>query len=191
MDAPLPAVTGAHRGELALLQPILVQTDQTGAKGHCCRPTGEPVRAVVSKQNMGLVESFILPKEGFFRGNTPKSVDQPLVTVTGSDGTHLVQPMLVKFYGTGTAVSIDAPLDTVTTKDRFLLVCPKTGEVQAELDIRFRMLQPHELAAAHSFPKNYKFTGNKGDATKMVGNSVPVQLARAHTRAALQGIIEA
>lgn len=37
----------------------------------------------------------------------------------------------------------------------------------------------HELAAAMSFPKDYKFSGNRGDQVKQIGNAVPVQLARA------------
>jgi len=80
---------------------------------------------------------------------------------------------------------LQEPLDTVTTKDRFLLVEPKTGRAVAELDILFRMLQPEELAAAMSFPKDYQFTGNRGDQVKQIGNAVPVQLARAHAKALL------
>jgi len=80
---------------------------------------------------------------------------------------------------------LNKPLATVTGKDRFMLVEPKTGRAVAELDILFRMLQPHELAAAMSFPKDYKFTGTRGDQVKQIGNAVPVQLARAHARALL------
>lgn len=47
------------------------------------------------------------------------------------------------------------------------------------LDIRFRMLQPHELAAAMSFPKTYVFTGNREQKVKQIGNAVPVGLAQA------------
>ena len=41
-----------------------------------------------------------------------------------------------------------------------------------------------------SKPKNYVFTGNKGDQTKQVGNGIPVRLSKAHTYMALQGILE-
>ena len=41
-------------------------------------------------------------------------------------------------------------LDTITTKDRFGLVEP-CSDGETVYDIRFRMLQPHELAAAMSF----------------------------------------
>jgi len=47
------------------------------------------------------------------------------------------------------------------------------------LDIRFRMLQPHELAAAMGFPTSYVFTGNKGDTIRQIGNAVCCEMARA------------
>jgi DNA (cytosine-5)-methyltransferase 1 len=151
VDNPLPTVTGAHRGEMALVEPILVQTDQTGGNGCYARPVDQLVPTIVSKQNM-----------------------------------LLVQPFVVKYYGSGeNHCSVDEPLATVTTRDRFALVECNTGRTVAELDIRTRMLQPHELAAAHSFPRGYRFVGNKGDQTKQIGNSVPVELAAAHAEAAL------
>ena len=91
----------------------------------------------------------------------------------------------MKYYGTATANSIGEPLDTITTKDRFMLVEPKSGRIVAELDILFRMLQPHELAAAMSFPKDYQFSGTRGDQVKQIGNAVPVELAAAHIGALL------
>jgi DNA (cytosine-5)-methyltransferase 1 len=39
------------------------------------------------------------------------------------------------------------------------------------------MLQPHEEAAAMSFPKEYVFKGTKGDVQKQIGNAVPVRLS--------------
>ena len=107
-------------------------------------------------------------------------MDSPIKTVVSKQNMALVEPFVVKYYGTGIAKHLRQPLDAVTTKDRFLLVEPKTHQVLAELDIRFRMLQPHELAAAHSFPAHYRFTGTKEDQTKQIGNSVPVRLAEAH-----------
>lgn len=51
------------------------------------------------------------------------------------------------------------------------------------IDIRIRMLKPSELAAAHSFPADYKLTGNSGEQVKQIGNSVPVQTAKALVKA--------
>lgn len=137
---PLPTVSTA--GAIRLVQPIIVQTDQTSRSGHCARSVEDPLPTVVSKQNLMLVE-----------------------------------PMVMKYYKTGVCKSVDAPLDTVTTKARFLLVQPQSGPY---FDLLTRMLEPHELAAAHSFPSSYKFTGTKADQTKQIGNSVPVELAAAH-----------
>jgi site-specific DNA-cytosine methylase len=94
----------------------------------------------------------------------------------------LVQPYLVKFYGTGKAQSIKQPLGTVTANDRFGLVIPQLGAI---LDIRFRMLQPHELAAAMSFPKGYEFAGTREDKVAQIGNAVPVKTAQALVKALL------
>jgi DNA (cytosine-5)-methyltransferase 1 len=53
------------------------------------------------------------------------------------------------------------------------------------LDIRFRMLQAHELAAAQGFPRDYQFSGTKTQAIKQIGNAVPRHLARALVLAAV------
>jgi DNA (cytosine-5)-methyltransferase 1 len=108
------------------------------------------------------------------------------VSTDGAIG--LVEPYLVEYYGTGSAKSVDEPLGTATTKPRFGLVRP-TVVINGEkylLDIRFRMLQPHELAAAQGFRRNYKFTGNKSDQVKQIGNAVPRNLARAVSLAVLR-----
>jgi DNA (cytosine-5)-methyltransferase 1 len=79
---------------------------------------------------------------------------------------------------------VEEPLDSVTTKDRFLLINPATNE-QHELEIYFRLLKPGELAAAHSFPKRYKFAGNKTQIVKQIGNSNPTELTAALTGAVM------
>jgi DNA (cytosine-5)-methyltransferase 1 len=97
-----------------------------------------------------------------------------IVTATSSD-MFLVEPYGSKYYGAGVCQGVDEPLDTVTTKDRFGLVEPyliPVGE-NLYLGIRFRMLQPHELAAAKGFARSYHFTGNKSTQVKQIGNAVP------------------
>jgi DNA (cytosine-5)-methyltransferase 1 len=41
------------------------------------------------------------------------------------------------------------------------------------------MPQPHELAAAQGFPKEYHFVGNRQQQVKQIGNAVPVGTAEA------------
>jgi DNA (cytosine-5)-methyltransferase 1 len=70
----------------------------------------------------------------------------------------------------------------VTTRDRHALVDPDA----ARLDIRFRMLQPHELAAAMGFPSGYQITGNRSEQVRQIGNAVEVNVARELCRAMLE-----
>lgn len=113
-------------------------------------------------------------------GKAHRLATMPLTTITTKARHALVQPYLVAFYGNSTAVDINEPLDTVTTRDRFGLVQPEIvqeGE-RYKLDIKFRMLQPKELAAAQGFPPEYVFTGSTKDVVKQIGNAVPVGMAR-------------
>ena len=71
---------------------------------------------------------------------------------------------------------------TITTRDRFALVQPEGG------DIRLRMLQPEELAAAMGFPESYRFVGTREDAVKMVGNAWSVRTAQALCRTILEQV---
>ena len=68
-------------------------------------------------------------------------------------------------------------MPTITSRDRFALVQPVVNGYT--LDVRFRMLQPHELAAAMSFPAGYSFAGNKGDTIRQIGNAVDCRMAEA------------
>ena len=80
-------------------------------------------------------------------------------------------------------------MDTITTKDRFGLVEGQlfkmpNGETY-KLDITYRMLQPHELAAAMSFPPGYKFCGKKTEQIRQIGNAVCPKLSECLISAAL------
>lgn len=134
-NAPLPTVTGAHRGELGVVTPFVIG-QQSGA--------------------------------------VPRSVDDSLPTLATGCAVSLVQPFLVKYYGSGANVEpVSRPLGTLTTKDRFGLVQPQIA------DIHFRMLQPHECAAGQGFRADYRFAGNKTEVMKQIGNAVEVHQARA------------
>lgn len=102
-----------------------------------------------------------------------ESIHKPLSTISCSGAHHmLIQPFLTRYNGGVHPVSV--PLPTITTKDRFA-VCGTAGGVE----LGFRMLQPHELAAATGFPDDYVFTGTKTDVVKQIGNAVPPNFAKA------------
>ena len=96
---------------------------------------------------------------------------------------------MVKFYGNERgAESLCGPIDTITTKDRFGLVRGYMVEFNGDryvLDIRFRMLQPHELAKGMGFPDGYEFAGNKSEQVKQIGNAVCPNLSEALIYSAL------
>jgi DNA (cytosine-5)-methyltransferase 1 len=97
------------------------------------RPT--PLSAnTLARIEMGLRRfggiNFILPNEGYYRGNRPRSTDEPLATVTGRGAGRLVEPHLVNLRGTqkshlnNSASSIDKPLPTLTTGNHVGVVEP-------------------------------------------------------------------
>lgn len=183
-DRPLPVITTAKGGAMAVCQPFITHLTHHGQRRQHSVDAPTPTVTGAHRGELALIEPILLGQQS---GHNGSPVSEPCPTVATSGAIGLVEPFIVKYYGNERAgESIHQPLDTVTCKDRFMLVEPKTGRAVAELDILFRMLQPHELAAAMSFPKEYKFTGTRGDQVKQIGNAVPVELARAHARTLLQ-----
>ena len=209
----LPTIT-AGGNHLGLVEPFLVRYngDRKGKRDSDKRNYAikKPIGTLDCSNRYGVVEPFILHQ---MTPGRPRSVDEPLPTITTQSGHGIVkplvvttdyptstgrgkyviksseslksitttprfgiaQPFIIQYYGNGQAQSTKIPLATCTTKDHFALIEGKT----VGLDITFRMLQPHELAAAQGFPRDYVFTGNKGEQVKQIGNAVPVHTAKA------------
>jgi DNA (cytosine-5)-methyltransferase 1 len=195
IDRPLGTVTagGIHH---ALIESFLVQTSHGNGNGKCrateagrrVRSIKQPLPSVCGERgDWAVCEPRILPSLG---GGKTRAVSRPLPTITTTArGVGLIEPVIVEFYSSGKQhASIHRPLDSVTTRDRFGLAEPivfKVGKKLLWLDIRFRMLQPHELAAAQGFRKGYVFCGNKTQQVQQIGNAVPRNLAAACCRAAI------
>lgn len=180
VDEPVSTLcgSGAHH---ALCQPFIVDFyGERPGQSPRTRSVDQPLGTVTCQNRLGLAQPFIIPVN---HGKDERShdIEKPMPTITSVDAWALIQSYLVKYNGTGQALPLDAPLDTVTAKDRFGLVEPSVSQEGSRylLDIRFRMLQPHELAAAMSFPKTYVFTGNREQRVKQIGNAVPIKLAQA------------
>ena len=150
------------------LVPFLIHMEHGGRELGVDRPI--PTITTAKGGAFGVVQPFLIGQQS---GATARPVDQPAPTVSTSGAIALVEPFLVSFYGNGGAQSVGVPLPTVTTHDRFGLVEPSA------LDIRFRMLRPHELAAAMGFPRGYQFAGTRTDAVRQIGNAVEVHQAAA------------
>jgi DNA (cytosine-5)-methyltransferase 1 len=79
------------------------------------------------------------------------------------------QSLLMPYYGQSIPRPADRPMPTVTTKDRCALIDPD----KVIDDCGFRMLEPHEIAAAMAFPEGYiPSTLTKKDRVKLTGNAV-------------------
>jgi len=165
------------------LKNLVVEWDhQSSTNGF--RTADMPMSTITTKARHGIVEPYLLPQQS---GGALRSANEPAPTISTAGAIGLAEPFLISYYGNGEPLSVDKPLDTVTTKERFGLAQPII-EIQGKryiLDIKFRMLQPHELAAAQGFLPDYQFAGTKTQATKQIGNAVPRRLARALALAAV------
>jgi DNA (cytosine-5)-methyltransferase 1 len=176
----MPTVTGAHRGEIGIVEPFMVPFyGERPGQDPRSHGTGDPVPTIPASGHgkFGLIEPFILHQDA---PGAPRRISDPVPTIRARNGHGLVEPFLIHYYGNGGAEPVRVPIGTVTTHDRFGLVNGTAG-----LDITFRMLQPHELAAAQGFPDDYWFAGTKTDQVKQIGNAVPVNIARALATAGL------
>jgi DNA (cytosine-5)-methyltransferase 1 len=145
--------------------------------GSWAKPLSAPLQTISAGGiHAGLCEPFVVQvaHEGADESRV-RSVEAPLPTIPARHRGELAvcEPFLTKYYGTAKgAQPVTEPLDAITTRDRFALVEP------GRLDIRFRMLQPHELAAAMGFD-GYEFAGTKTDQVRQIGNAVAVRTAEA------------
>ena len=186
VEDTLDSVTSHGAGALA--EPFLLPVEgyfQDGGRSHNPpRSVDEPLGTITQRGGGSIVEPFILQMEhgvendGSIRIKSKvKSIEDPLQTISTSNRSGLVEPFLTQYNGTSGPQSIENPLPTISTHDRFGLVQPViNGRI---LDIKFRMLQPSELAAAMGFPKDYRWNGTKSNTVKMIGNAVSVDIARA------------
>lgn len=210
VDRPLRTIT-TKTTDVKVVQPFIVGVEHTGAHGKQVRDAEAPLPTVSAHSRMAVCNPFVVGCGGPARAGEPKSVDRPLDTVLTRNHKALISPdavlvkleeaavegvratpFLVKYYGTGKAQSVDRPLDTVTTKPRFALCVPLAdGKHGVLVDILFRMLEPKELAAAMSFPKEYQFSGPRSDQIKQIGNAVPCELARSLCTSLLEHLVPA
>lgn len=170
--SPLPTIA-AGGGHLGLAEYAVVDISNGGVRG-----LDDPLPTIVSGgTHLGLAQ-FVVGQHG---GAVARPTTEPLPTIAADGAIGLAQPVvfgrpqsyegwtighpyLVSYYGTGHALSVDEPLDTVTGKPRFALCVPVTSGDRRDrlyVDILYRMLQPHELAAAMSFPADYTFTSGR------------------------------
>lgn len=115
---PLRTVTGANRGELALVNPFLVR------HGHYSTKTGAGLRPGCGA--------------GLFRG---QQLNLPLATVCGTNDKNLVVPFIAKHYGGVVGHAIDETIGTVTAKDHHSLIEASLRHGYEETDLEADLRQ--------------------------------------------------
>jgi DNA (cytosine-5)-methyltransferase 1 len=183
INDPMPTLPGSN--SVGVAEPFLLQLTHGGRVYDAKDPL--PTVTGAHRGETGVVNPFVMKVTHTKAQSAPvRSAEDPLSTITTAKGGEhaVVTPMIAKYYGTGQCRPIDEPLDTISTKDRFGLVMPVVNGYA--LDIRFRMLQPKELAAAMGFHEGYQFTGNREAVVKQIGNAVCVNTAQALCEAVLQ-----
>lgn len=176
VDEPVPTLTTENR--FAVVEPFLVpHYGERRGQPPRTHSVDEPVPTIPATGDgkFEVVQPFILSTGS---NGAPRHVGEPTPTIVGAASQTLVEPSFIaSYYGTQNISPVTAPLPTVTAKDRFALVMPVVNG--RALDIRLRMLKPHELARAMSFGDDYQFAGNQGDQVRQIGNAWPCRLGEA------------
>ena len=154
VDGPVPTVC-ASGGHHAL---VLANNHE-----NVPQPVDAPLTTVTTGNRHGLIMRNNSDRTDGAHMSTPTSEPIRTVTTTGH------QSLLVPYNGTGVARPVVEPLGTQPATDRWSLVDVE----QLVDDCGFRMLEPHEIAAAMAFPAGYiPHELTKKDRVKLAGNAV-------------------
>jgi DNA (cytosine-5)-methyltransferase 1 len=167
---PLPHVVGSQKHPL--VEPFILSA---GGPEVGEAPTSGPHPTVLTRDHCGLVEPFVLNQDAW---GVNRAVDAPVPTTATDGATALVLAVANREPERGAC----EPLGSQACKARFTLLLPHGA------DVLFRMLQPHELAAAQGFPPGYRWAGTKTERVKQIGNSVCVRVSAALCASALRAI---
>lgn len=170
-DEPLPTVTS--KGRFGMVVPVT-----NGNGGPRARSTEEPVPTMTTAK--GGEFAVVMPVTHADRSDRVRDTSDPLPTVTGANRGELafVTAQFGERDGQAPRIhDLDEPAPTGLTLGKGGLVEGAEG-----YDILFRMLEPHELAAAMGFTSEeqaYEFAGTKTDQIKQIGNAVSVSKMKA------------
>lgn len=116
-DVQKPIGTLTTVGSHLLVEPYMVQIGQTGFTKDRSKDVREPLTTIVSKNEHCLISPTLIQyhsetAQGEVRG---QGIDDPLMTVDGSNRYGLVTSFLSKFYKSGIGQDEREPLHTITT----------------------------------------------------------------------------
>jgi DNA (cytosine-5)-methyltransferase 1 len=185
IDDPIGAMS-AGGNQFGVVEPFVLSRHAGGV----ARPISEPTPTQVAKQS----HLLIAPYYGSGSGEICNSGEEPVPSVTTKARFGMVVP-ITHSDGSNRARDVADPLPTLTTAHRGeLAVVVSEPESVEQYDILFRMLEPHELAAAMGFnteDQSYEFAGTKTDQIKQIGNAVSVAMMKAEVKAIMSDAVSA
>lgn len=203
-----PTPTSNCDGGGYLVEPFVLSQASGGAP----RAVAEPLPTIVTGGQRGSGTALISVYYGSGSGEVLQSMDEPLPTATAKNRFGMVVPVTNSNGGAGPRDVDADPLPTMTTakSGEFAFIAAQFGEREGQAprvhdidqptptiaatghinlveatptyDILFRMLEPHELAAAMGFnteDQEYEFAGTKTEKIKQIGNAVSVAKMKA------------
>lgn len=179
LDAPMPTRTTRENDGIAL-PPLLVPVE--GRDGKTAAPADRPYRTQTGRNETGMaLPPFVIPFRGGGDKERARPVSAPLNTVSAEGNHHgfvSPHPLMVPYYSNAkTAVPADRPVGALSTKARYGFAEPPPRPVINMDEVRFRMLEPHEIARAMAFADGYIVLGNKRQKVAQYGNAVTPPVA--------------
>jgi DNA (cytosine-5)-methyltransferase 1 len=117
IDEPFKTLTGAHRGEKALVAPFLARQFGQSVGSNLREPVGTVTPGGGGKA--ALVAPFFIPRHGEHATQEPRcrDVEQPMPTVTATaNGAGLVAAFMAQHNGGMVGHSLEEPVSTLTAK---------------------------------------------------------------------------
>ena len=136
---PMPTITGKHG--FGIVEPYMVQIGQTGFTDDRSKDVREPLTTIVSKNEHCLIAPTLIQ----YHSETVKSevrgqnIENPIMTVDGSNRYGLVTSFLHKYYDgnyKGAGGSMENPLPTITAWDHNSVVTANLIQMNNHCDGR-------------------------------------------------------
>lgn len=190
IEKPLNTVTTKDRHALVKVEKMQFIQDHCHTASY--HTPEDPLRPQLTRQTKQLitVEKQFISK--YYSGDQvhAQAIEAPLPTITTKDHNVLItsKARFISHYFNSSGhpesqnQSLHGPLNSITTTNKGALVTISRDDL-VDFDIKMRFLTDDELAAIMGFPKGYfKRPGlklSKKEIIKMIGNAVPVGMARA------------
>jgi DNA (cytosine-5)-methyltransferase 1 len=173
VDEPMPTQAAVH-------SPVLIAPYYGSGSGETCHTAEEPLPTVTAKARFSMVMP-VTHSDGSDRARDAEESPLPTITTANRGELAFIAAQFGEREGQAPRIhDIKEPSPAITATGHVNLIEGKLSI--AGYDILFRMLEPHELAAAMGFTSDearYEFAGTKTDQIKQIGNAVSVAKMKA------------